>query len=200
MQQLPANTIDLIVTDPPYLVNYQPRDGRKISGDTKDDWLLPAFNQMYRLLRNHSFAISFYGWGSADKFITAWRNAGFRMIGHLVFVKPYSSRKGYTAGRHESAYLLAKGKPQTPKTALEDVLRWGKYTGNKLHPTQKPLEILRPLIKNYSQVGDVVLDPFAGSGSTLVAARQLHRSWIGIELDKRYHRKSMNYVESKAIR
>ncbi len=69
---------------------------------------------------------------------------------------------------------------------------WGRYTGNTLHPTQKPLEILRPLIKSYSQIGDVVLDPFAGSGSTLLAAKQLGRSWIGIEMDQTYHRNAVN--------
>jgi site-specific DNA-methyltransferase (adenine-specific) len=84
-------------------------------------------------------------------------------VGHFVFAKHYASRKGYTEARHECAYLLAKGNPVTPNNALPDVMPWGAYTGNKLHPTQKPLEILRPLIKCYSDVGDVVLDPFTCS-------------------------------------
>ncbi|MDP2660002.1 MAG: DNA methyltransferase [Dehalococcoidia bacterium] len=63
-------------------------------------------------------------------------------------------------------------------------MRWDwRYTGNRLHPTQKPVEALQPLIGTYSRPGDVVLDPFAGSGSTAVAARQLGRRPIGIELD-----------------
>jgi adenine-specific DNA-methyltransferase len=79
----------------------------------------------------------------------------------------------------------------TPSNALADVMPWGAYTGNKLHPTQKLLEILRPLIKSYSDVGDVVLDPFAGSGSTLLAAQQLQRSWLGMELDATYYRNAL---------
>lgn len=187
MQQLPDQCIDLIVTDPPYLVNYRDRTGRTIKGDNNDSWLLPAFTQMYRLLRDNHFAISFYGWNHVDKFLQAWRHAGFRIVGHFVFVKHYASRTGYTQARHECAYLLAKGYPQAPDQLLPDVLRWGKYTGNRLHPTQKPLELLRRLIKHYSHIGDIVLDPFAGSGTTLLAAHQLHRSWIGMELDPRYH-------------
>lgn len=188
MPTLDPGSVDLIVTDPPYLVNYRSRDGRTIAGDISGDWMQPAFREMYRLLRNHRFAISFYGWNHADKFLTGWREAGFRVVGHFVFAKHYASRTGYTQARHECAYLLAKGRPETPENALPDVIPWGKYTGNKLHPTQKPLEILRPLIRSYSQIGDVVLDPFAGSGSTLLAARQLRRSWIGIEMDACYHR------------
>lgn len=192
MRLIPDSSVDLIVTDPPYLVNYRSRDGRTIAGDVNGDWLKPACAEMFRVLRHNRFVISFYGWNHADKFITAWRAAGFRIVGHFVFAKHYASRRGFTEARHECAYLLAKGNPQTPAHALPDVMPWGKYTGNRLHPTQKPLEILRPLIKSFSDIGDVVLDPFAGSGSTLLAARQLHRSWIGIEMDATYHRHAAN--------
>jgi site-specific DNA-methyltransferase (adenine-specific) len=187
MRLLPERSIDLIVTDPPYLVGYRDRTGRSIAGDQSGDWLTPAFTEMHRVFRPDSFAISFYGWNHADQFITAWRKAGFQMVGHFVFAKHYASRRGFTEARHECAYLLTKGHPTTPRHVLPDVMPWGKYTANRLHPTQKPLDILRPLIKSYSDIGDIVLDPFAGSGSTLLAAQQLYRSWIGIEVDTKYH-------------
>jgi adenine-specific DNA-methyltransferase len=187
MKTMASNSIDLIVTDPPYLVNYHDRLGRKIIGDNQSDWLEPAFAEIYRLLRPHHFAISFYGWNHVDRFMTAWRKAGFRIVGHFVFAKHYASKTGFTEARHECAYLLAKGNPNHVNHALPDVMPWGKYTGNRYHPTQKPLDILMPLIKAYSDIGDVVLDPFAGSASTLIAAHLLHRAWIGIELDNHYH-------------
>src|SRR5436190_821631 len=62
----------------------------------------------------------------------------------------------------------------------------GKYTGNNLHPTQKPVSVLTPLVESFSNPGDVVLDPFCGSGSTLLAARELNRRFLGIELSKQY--------------
>jgi adenine-specific DNA-methyltransferase len=65
-------------------------------------------------------------------------------------------------------------------------LPW-KYTGNPLHPTQKPLSVLTPLIESFSKPGQIVLDPFAGSGSTCAAALQLGRRYFGIELDPKYH-------------
>ena len=67
----------------------------------------------------------------------------------------------------------------------KDVLDWN-YTGNKLHPTQKPIMAILPLIMAFSNKDDVVLDPFAGSGTTLIAAKQLGRRYIGIEMDRKY--------------
>jgi site-specific DNA-methyltransferase (adenine-specific) len=72
---------------------------------------------------------------------------------------------------------------------LKSVLEW-KYTGNKLHPSQKPLTAILPLILVYSHKGDLILDPFAGSGTTAVAAYLLERRYIGIELDPGYARRA----------
>ena len=96
-----------------------------------------------------------------------------------------ASTERFLRYQHENAYLLAKGNPMKPSCTIPDVLEW-KYTGNNLHPTQKPVCILTPLIECFSVPGDVVLDPFCGSGSTLVAAQQSGRRYIGIELSKRY--------------
>jgi DNA modification methylase len=62
------------------------------------------------------------------------------------------------------------------------VIDW-QYTGNRLHPTQKPINVLRPLIEAFCQRGGLVLDPFCGSGSTLIAAQQLGCAFVGCELD-----------------
>ena len=62
-----------------------------------------------------------------------------------------------------------------------------EYSGNRYHPTEKPVSSLRPLIECFTQPGDIVLDPFGGSGSTCVAAAQCGRRWIGIELLEEYH-------------
>jgi adenine-specific DNA-methyltransferase len=86
---------------------------------------------------------------------------------------------------HENAYLLAKGRPTLPTQPLPDVIGW-RYSSNKLHPTQKPLCALTPLIESFSRPGEVVLDLFCGSGSTLLAAEIEERSFTGIELDPGY--------------
>lgn len=185
MQQFPDNSIDLVLTDPPYLINYQSRDGRTIAGDTNDAWLLPAFSEAYRVLKTGGFCISFYGWSKADRYLAAWRGAGFRPVGHLVLIKSYTSGSGFLQYRHEQAYLLAKGRVDCPLSPISDVLYW-KYTGNRLHPTQKPIRALIRLVGAFSQPSDVVLDPFCGSGSVPLAAKLSGRRYIGIELRQDY--------------
>src|SRR5208283_4810186 len=88
--------------------------------------------------------------------------------------------------QHECAHLLVKGTPWLRDDTIGDVIDW-TYSGNKLHPTQKPISVLMQLIEAFSSPGDLILDPFAGSGSTLFAARMLGRHWQGIELDPHYH-------------
>jgi len=80
--------------------------------------------------------------------------------------------------------LLAKGKPPLPATPPRDVLPW-EYTGNTLHTNQKPVIGITPLIEAYSKAGDIILDPFAGSGTTGVAAKACGRRFIMIEKDER---------------
>ena len=186
MHEMPANSIDFILTDPPYLVNYRDRDGRTIQNDTNADWLKPAMREAYRVLKQDRVAIMFYGWTKIDAFFDAWKSAGFQPVGHLVFRKTYSSKSRFLRYHHEQAYLLAKGRPTLPKEPLADVMDM-PYSGNKLHPTQKPVAALAPLVRSFTLPGDLVLDPFTGSGSTCAASLLTGRRYFGIELDAEFH-------------
>lgn len=193
MRGMPWACVDFILTDPPYLVNYRDRSGRRVVNDDNEVWLKPAFRQMYRVLRPDSLCVSFYGWNKVDTFMSAWREAGFDIVGHIVFRKRYSSKARYLSYEHESAYLLAKGRPLLPSSPVPDVLDW-QYSGNRLHPTQKPVQPLKTLIGAFTKPDAVVLDPFCGSGSTLIAAQELGRSFIGIELDEQHHRTASSRI------
>ena len=199
MQGLPANSIDFILTDPPYLVRYKDREGRSIQNDSNSDWLMPAFAEAHRTLKQDHLMVSFYGWTRVDKFFHAWRGAGFRIVGHLVFRKQYASKSRLLKYQHEQAYLLAKGNPALPENPLADVIDM-PYSGNKFHPTQKPVAALKPLIEAFTQPGDIVLDPFCGSGSTLLAAKILNRRYLGIELDDQYHTAAIKRLYPGSIR
>jgi adenine-specific DNA-methyltransferase len=182
MRSMPSESVNFVLTDPPYITRYRERGGRIVANDDNAHWLRPAFAEMYRLLKPAAFCVSFYGWPNVDLFMSAWRAAGFRPVSHIVFRKPYISRTGFMNSQHESAFLLAKGNPQRPALPIADVLDW-RNTGNALHPTQKPVDVLKPLIAAFCPPGGLVLDPFSGSGSTLVAAKELGRDYLGIELD-----------------
>lgn len=182
---LPSGSVDLIVTDPPYLVNYRDRTGRSLAGDNAPEMVLPCFPELYRVLKPNSFCICFYGWNRVELFMGAWKQAGFMPVGHLVWRKSYASRTGYLRACHEQAYLLAKGRPRRPGKTISDVLPW-EYSGNQFHPTEKAVSVTAPLIETFSRPGDLVLDPFSGSGSTSVAAASAGRDYLGIELERRY--------------
>lgn len=186
LRKLPDACVDFVLTDPPYLVNYKDRNGRTVPNDDNSRWIFPAFSEISRVMKPHSYCVSFYGWSRADRFLAAWKECGLRPVGHLVWVKRYASCVRHVEMRHEQAYLLAKGNPTPPNTPPPDVLPWD-YTGNTLHPTQKSVLSLVRLIGAYSPAGGLVLDPFAGSGSTGAAARKLGRRFFLIEKDSRYH-------------
>src|SRR5258706_10836113 len=196
LQTIAAGTVDLVLTDPPYGVRYRDRRGRSIKNDDDLAPVLAAFPEPYRVLKPDSFCVSFYGWNRVDQFFAAWSGAGFRPVGHLVWHKSYATSRYYTAAHHEQAYVLAKGNPPKLAEPIADVRPW-EYTGNRVHPTEKAVNILKPVIRAFSKPGDLVLDPFSGSGSTSVAAAFTGRRDLGIELEPTYcelARKRLSFV------
>lgn len=184
LQRFANGTIDLCVTDPPYIAKYKDRTERRVLGDDNWRWIAPAFSQIYRVLKPDSYCVSFYGWQHIEKLMTTWKLLGFYPVAHLVWPKRYPSKQGVVGYMHEQAFVLAKGRPANPANRLPDVLPW-EYSGNRLHPTEKAVSVIKPLIETFSKPGDLVLDPFCGSGSTLLAARESGRRFIGIEKDPR---------------
>ena len=185
---LHSETFDLVLTDPPYLVSYSGRWGSDwgvIEGDTDQSWVLPVNRELWRVLRPDSLCISFYGWPSADVFFDAWYLTGFRPVSVLVLIKPRWGLGFFTRAQHEQAYVLAKGRPKKPDAAISDVLI-SEDIDQQLHPNQKPLGAISRLVSAFSAADAMILDPFSGSGTTLVAARNLGRRAVGIEIEERF--------------
>jgi site-specific DNA-methyltransferase (adenine-specific) len=187
MRDIPAESVDFVLTDPPYLARYRDRHGRTLRNDDNHRWLKPAFAEAFRLLKPDSLMVCFYGWHRVNLFFDAWQSAGFQSVGHIVLTKRYASSVRFLSCQHEVAYLLAKGNPRRRDNPLPDVLDY-HYTGNRLHPTEKSPKSLMPLVQAFCKPGDTVLDPFCGSGSSLVAARDAGCAYLGIELDAGHHR------------
>jgi len=116
LAQMPDSSVDLIITDPPYLVGYRDRTGREIANDRNPDGVLPAIGEMARVLKSDSYMVVFCGWVAIDRFSNAWAEAGLRSVGQIFWRKSYASRTWHTECRHESAWLLAKGRPAKPQT------------------------------------------------------------------------------------
>ena len=111
--------------------------------------------------------------------------------------KPYKC----TQGRHSSNYGDYKQGHITESNGDRypvDVIEF-KYDKEKLHPTQKPVELLKYLIKTYTNEGDTVLDNCMGSGSTGVASINTNRNFIGIELDEKYFKIAKERIEKISL-
>ena len=190
MPTLADESVDFILTDPPYLVDYKGRwDGEKstIVGDDDPQWVRPAFAEMFRVLKDDSFLVTFYGWPHADIFVGTFKALGFRIVSHLAFVKNVWGLGRFSRSQHETAFLLAKGKPKIQAAAISDVIEWTRDQ-NAVHPNQKPVQALYPLLDCYAPKGGLVLDPFLGSGSTTRAAKDLGYRAVGIEIEERWVR------------
>lgn len=183
-----SDEFEFALTDPPYLVSYTGRwnaELRAIQGDSDPSWIGIAFSELWRVLKPDALCLSFYGWPHADIFLGTWKAIGFRPVSLITFIKPHWGFGHFTRAQHETAYLLAKGHPAQPIRAISDVLKW-EHTGPLLHPNQKPVGAISKLLATYAGSSASVVDPFCGSGTTLVAARALGLRAVGIEIEERF--------------
>lgn len=197
----PSRSVDFVLTDPPYLVNYEGRwDGERkaIVGDDDATWLYPAFSEIWRVLKDDAFAVSFYGWPHSDVFAGVFKAVGFRLVSHLVFVKNVWGLGRFTRGQHETAFLLAKGRPKAKGDRVSDVFEWTREQ-DPVHPNQKPTGPLRQILSAYAPPSGIVLDPFMGSGSTLRAAKDLGMKAVGIEIEQRYCRLAASRLAQEVL-
>src|SRR5262249_45530175 len=143
-----------------------------------------AFRETFRVMQPNSLCVSFYGWPEADVFLGTWKALGFRPVSHFAFMKRMGLGR-YSRSSHETAYLLAKGHPAIPAFAPSDAIELVRES-ECFHPNQKPVLALLALLTTYSAEGDLILDSFMGSGSTLRAAKDAGCRAVGIEVEERY--------------
>lgn len=205
MREMPEESVGMIATDPPYGVNFQASylkkkgdRSEKIQGDDNLEWLGEFFASAYRVLKNNRMACIFYGWPNADQFLIAAREAGFRAVGHFVWVKPSPGLGYFAMSQHECCFLFAKGKPGKPAIRASDVLHCARMPSDSTnHPTPKPIDLMAKLIRRYVRDGEIVLDPFAGSAATAFACRNLGLDFIALEISEKWHRDAVRrYAES----
>ena len=225
MKRIPDNSVDLIVTDPPFKLNKttgsmtssskQDRwQGNLKAGDKKanihndikfKDWLL----EVYRLLKPQSHFYTFVNDKNVQDMLNEASKVGFKLHNILVWHKNNKTPNRWYMKDCEFVLFFHKGK-SFPINELgssqcldygyegldfekedmlweEQVLEVQNINGkNKLHPTQKPVELLNKIILNSSKENDIILDPFIGSGTTAIAAINTNRNFIGFEIDKHY--------------
>ena len=192
--------IKLILTDPPYGKLYQGTKRRSIVPDvligddenavqlTKD-----ALNACLPHLTDDAHVIVFCDWQHEPQIREVLADLGLAIRGQLIWVKENHSIGDVIhtfAPFHEVMVHAVKGRPTvTPR--LRDVFEVPR-THESEHPTEKPVELLKQIIGSCSSENDVILDPFGGSGSTLIAGLKLHRDAYVIEIDQQYISMALN--------
>lgn len=191
MQGKKAN---LVLTDPPYNVNYEGTAG-KIKNDNMADskfyqFLLDAFSNIEKVMADDASIYVFHADTEGLNFRKAFDAAGFYLSGCCIWKKPslVLGRSPYQWQHEPCLYGWKKnGKHQWYSDRKQTTIwEFEKTKKNTDHPTMKPVPLLAYPIQNSSMSNTLVLDPFGGSGSTLIACEQLDRSCFTIELDEKY--------------
>ena len=202
MKKLPDDSVDLVLTDPPYLMNYKTNRRKNknhefsqtILNDDNPDLIKKYIKECYRILKNDSAFYCFANSNKIDLFKQEIEKY-FNLKNIIVWVK-----NNHTAGDLEAAYgkkyefiLYAnKGRSLIKGTRLTDVWEFDKVAGeNLIHQNQKPLKLIKRIIKKSSNKNDIVFDGFIGSGTTAIASELLKRKFIGFELDEYEHKKAI---------
>lgn len=239
-RRIKTESIDLIVTDPPYRiisggVTIEEREDeckgvlrkRAISDGTKcsNKWLkknidtIPCavkqgkmFNhndiefkewlpEAYRVLKSDTHCYIMVNARNLKELQTEAEKVGFKFVNILIWHKNNATPNKYYMQQAEFILLLRKGKARNINNmGTSNILSAYNIIGNKLHPTQKPVELMEVLIANSSNEGDTVLDPFFGSGSTIIAAEKLNRKAIGFEIDENFYKIAKERIENKGDR
>ena len=191
MQGKKAN---LVVTDPPYNVNYEGTAG-KIKNDNMAaekfyQFLLDAFTNMEKVMAEDASIYVFHADTEGLNFRRAFSDAGFYLSGCCIWKKPslVLGRSPYQWQHEPVLYGWKKnGKHQWYSDRKQTTIwEFEKPRKNADHPTMKPIPLLAYPIINSSMSNTLILDPFGGSGSTLIACEQTDRSCCTIELDEKY--------------
>lgn len=185
---------NLVVTDPPYNVNYEGTAGR-IRNDNMEsgkfhEFLLDAFRCMNDNMGNDASIYVFHADTEGLNFRTAFDEAGFYLSGCCIWKKPslVLGRSPYQ-WQHEPCLFGWKkdGKHQWYADRKQTTIwEFEKPKKNDVHPTMKPIPLIAYCIMNSSMTNTLVLDPFLGSGTTMMACEQSERTCYGLELDPKY--------------
>lgn len=191
MQGKKAN---LVVTDPPYNVNYEGTAGKikndHLSDDKFYEFLLDSFSCMEGVMADDASIYVFHADTEGLNFRRAFEEAGFYLSGCCIWKKPslVLGRSPYQWQHEPCLYgWKKKGKHQWYGDRKQTTIwEFEKPRKNAEHPTMKPVPLIAYPINNSSMSNTIVLDPFGGSGSTLIACEQTERSCYTIELDEKF--------------
>lgn len=201
MQRLPPDCIDCVATDPPYPTisggkNSAPGYGFRESVLRENDGKIFKHNDIspkqylpaiYRILKEGGHCYVMTNVLNLREMLNVANDVGFGFHNLLVWQKNTGTANRWYMKFAEYTLFLRKGSARTINNPGSSNIFAANNPRNKCHPTEKPVALMQHYITNSTDPGGIVFDPFAGSGSTLIAAQQTGRQWIGCEIDPLYY-------------
>lgn len=209
LKKIKDDSIDCIITDPPYKnirgghqenkqVNrpggiLKNNDGKifKNNDICISDWI----NECYRILKNNTHIYIMTNFLNLFEYVKEIEKVGFILHNLLVWEKNNATPNRWYMKNAEYIIFARKGAAKPINNCGSKTVLEYKNVKNKIHPTEKPIELLKELTMNSSNSGDIILDPFGGSMSTAEAALLLGRKIISFELDQEYYEKGLERVK-----
>jgi site-specific DNA-methyltransferase (adenine-specific) len=223
MRLMPAECVDLIVTDPPFAIefgakrsNYNRAAGRVLEGyneipqheyyDFTRSWMREA----YRVLKTSGSMYVFSGWNNLRDILNALEEVGFITVNHIIWKYQFGvfTKRRFVSSHYHCLYVckndaLRRFYPESRYPAdardsegrslryrdMEDVwiIPREYWNGDIKTPTKLPAELVKKILQYSSVEGDLVLDPFLGSGQVAVVAKQMERQYLGFEIVPEYY-------------
>lgn len=203
MKDIPDGSVDCIITDPPYMSAMQ--HNGKMTDFSDCNNLKPFFSALFkefaRILSDKGTVYWFCDWRSVSFYLPL--SAQFIPVKNLIVWDKISGPGTFYTFQHEFIIFGTRNSRFCPSKAY-NVIRQPSFTsgakktnGEKVHPTQKPVELIELFLSHATNVGDTVLDCFMGSGTTGVACVRNNRNFIGMELQEKYFDIAKNRIENE---
>lgn len=195
MKEIPDSSVDMVLCDPPYGIDFQScriKDKQRRKPKIKNDKtpFVEFIPLLKRILKPTGCVMIFTRWDVQQVFVDAMKDADLAPNSCIIWDKKIHGMgdlKRAFGSRYESILFHAEHDFRFQGKRPTDIIECPRVPASRLvHPNEKPVELLQGLIRACCPVGGVILDCFAGSGSTGVAAAHTGRSFIGIELDEHY--------------
>ena len=197
MPTLPDKSVDAVITDPPYMIgaisagNANSKAGTWADMENSAHWFAAWMKECKRLLKRTGYLLTFGNWRSIPTFIRALSLAGLPATSCMVWDKEWIGPSGpaQLRPRYEVIVFSAMSDARIDDRSAADIIKCKWNAGHMKtteNPAEKPAALMKRLCELVTNEGDMVLDPFAGSGTTLVAAVESGRRAIGIERERMY--------------
>src|SRR3989338_1968225 len=235
MKNISSNSVDLVVTDPPFAIefgpkrrNYNIKKSRVLKGYKeilKDDYYDFTINWMKeasRTLKDSGSMYIFSGWNNLKDILNSIDELGLTTVNHIIWKYQFGvvTKRKYVTSHYHCLYVckndkerkffpysryskeMTDGEGSLHYKDKEDVwvIKREYWNGDEKTPTKLPAELIRKILLYSSEEGDIVLDPFLGSGQTAVISKMLKRKYIGFEIVPEYHDFIMRRLNSGQYR